>query len=110
VLKSRDSQKWIDHSRGTVLTDFYTVLRARSDGSYLAAQPQPQQRYLLLFGDATDGLTYLNTHAPDVREQFATESVAATQLNGVMQRWGFQGLALVRDPILPMMDFLARQT
>jgi hypothetical protein len=91
------------------MTNFYTVLRARADGSYLTAQPQANQRYLLLFTEATDGLIYLSTHAPDLRDQFGTETISESQLNALMQRWGFHGFALVKDPMLPTVEFLIRK-
>jgi hypothetical protein len=42
-----------------------------------------------------------------VADKFAVESIASTQLKGILQRWGFQGVAVVQDPLLPRIEFLA---
>lgn len=103
-----------------MLTALYYLLRSRKDGSYLAAHPQgkaesnspdenPNAGYLILFQEYADGLSYLNTHAPDLAPDFAVESISETQLKGLMQRWQFQGVGLVTDPLLPKVEFMTRQ-
>lgn len=104
-----------------MLTNIHYLLRSRQDGSYLAARPRPQiddtqandpqeksqnPGYLLLFQDYADGLTYLNTHAPDLADRFAVESVSQSQLKTVMGRWKFTGVGLVSDPLLPKIQFM----
>ena len=106
-----------------MLTNIHYVLRSRQDGSYIAARPRPQSngaqtdenqeksanpRYLLLFQDYADGLTYLNTHAPDLADRFAVESVTQSQLKTVMGRWKFTGVGLVSDPLMPKVQFMGQ--
>jgi len=93
-----------------MLSQLYYVLRSRQDGQYLAARDQAQnQRYLLLFTADYDALSYLNAHAPDAAEHFAVASVTSVQLKTVLDRWGYQGMGLVKDPRLPRIEFMARQ-
>jgi hypothetical protein len=87
--------------------NFYYVLRSRQDGSYLVAHPKPGTGYLLLFSEAADALSYLNTHAGEsIRPQFSTENVSSSQLEALLKRWGFQGFGMVQDPLLPSIEFL----
>ncbi|MGK7889851.1 MAG: hypothetical protein AB4042_10990 [Leptolyngbyaceae cyanobacterium] len=101
-----------------MLTDLYYLLRSRKDGSYLVAHPhgrtenpseEPDPGYLIMFQEYADGLSYLNTHAPDRASDFAVESVSKPQLKGLMQRWQFRGVGLVTDPLLPKVEFMQRQ-
>jgi hypothetical protein len=85
--------------------DLYYLLRTRADGSYLTAQPRSGQRYLLLFREAADALSYLNTHAAELREHFAVEAITRNQVGPILQRWSFQGFAVVEDPLLPKVEF-----
>lgn len=92
------------------------LLRSRADGSYLVAYPNgpapaspdapPPTGYLLVFSADYDALSYLNTHSPEVADQFAVESLVASQLKPVLTRWGFQGIGMVSDPRLPQVEFL----
>ncbi len=86
------------------------LLRTKTDGSYLAAQPHPDRaaRYLLLFREYAEALSYLNAHGPERAGEFGVESVSGSQLRGVLERWGFAGVGLVEDPWLPRVEFLAR--
>jgi hypothetical protein len=82
------------------------------DGQYLTAHPQIGQDelkngYLLLFREHFDALSYLNTHGSGVADRFAVESIPATQLKGLLQRWGFAGVGLVQDPLEPQVQFLS---
>lgn len=88
------------------------------DGQYLAAHPRrtadsdgsaPQPGFLLLFQEQYEALSYLNTHAPDVADRFAVESVPATQLGKLLERWGFIGVGLVKDPLTSNIEFLVRE-
>lgn len=99
-----------------MLTTIHYLLRSRQDGSYLVARPrlkvddeQPPQSnagYLIMFQDHADGLSYLNTHAPDLAANFAVESVTQLQLNTIMERWKFNGIGLVSDPLIPKIQFM----
>ena len=90
----------------------YYLLRSKADGSYLVARlnndAAKTSSYLLMFNEHFDALSYLNTHGKDVSDRFAVESIPATQIGNLIQRWGFQGIGIVRDPILPNIDFLAK--
>ena len=99
-----------------MLTNIHYLLRSRQDGSYLVARPRPQSDgeqppqanpgYLIMFQDHADGLSYLNAHAPDLAANFAVESVTQSQLKTIMERWKFQGVGVVSDPLLPKIQFM----
>ncbi|OKH23610.1 hypothetical protein [Chroogloeocystis siderophila] len=94
------------------MSQIYYLIRSRADGRYLVAHPQTatettkKDGYLLMFREDFDALSYLNTHGADVAEQFAVESVAGSQVKSLLQRWGFVGVGIVQDPLLPKVDFL----
>lgn len=96
------------------MSQFY-LIRSRTDGDYLVAHPngakpadQPSPGFLLMFREHFEALSYLNTHGADVADRFAVESIPDTQLNALLKRWGFTGVGMVRDPLLPEIDFLIR--
>ncbi len=90
-----------------MLSEVYYLLRSKADGRYITARPdEDASGYLLLFRENFDALSYLNTHAPDVANRFAVESIPGTQLGSLLKRWGFVGVAMVTDPLLPKVDFL----
>lgn len=95
-----------------MLSQTFYLVRSRSDGSYLVARPdrntgaEPGGGYLLMFREHFEALSYLNTHGAGVADQFAVESMASTQINGLLQRWGFEGLGVVQDPLIPRVEFL----
>lgn len=100
-----------------VVSQVHYLLRSRMDGQYLAAHPRrtadsemaaPQAGFLLLFQEQYEALSYLNTHAPDVADRFAVESVPGTQLGKLLERWGFIGVGLVKDPLTSNIEFLVR--
>jgi hypothetical protein len=86
------------------------LIRSKQDGSYLAAQPHPDKsdRYLLLFREQFEALSYLNKYAADIADRFGAESISDEQLKSVLQRWDFSGIGLVKDPLIPEVEFLAR--
>lgn len=91
-------------------TQVYYVIRSRADGQYLLAHPNQDRDagYLLTFSEHFDALSYLNTHGQGLAERFAIESVPSAQLRGILQRWSFTGIGLVKDPLLPKVEFLAQ--
>lgn len=96
-----------------MLSDIHYLIRSQTDGKYLVARPQLEQNkeqagYLLLFRERFEALSYLNTHGQEVAHHFAVESVSGSQLKSLLQRWGFNGLGLVEDPLLPKIEFLSR--
>ena len=96
------------------MTQIYYLIRSKIDGSYLAAHPKvsapegkSQSGYLLMFKENFDALSYLNKYAGDMRDRFAVESIVNSQFKGIMQRWGFAGVGMVEDPLIPRIQFLA---
>ena len=91
------------------MTTIHYLIRSRVDGRYLTARFQTEDgenSYLLLFKQDFDALSYLNTHAQDVSDHFAVESLPEIQLKSLLQRWGFKGVGLVGDPLEPRINFL----
>lgn len=95
-----------------MLSQVYHVIRSRTDGKYLVARPQadddrPEQSYLLLFRADYEALSYLNTHGADMRDYFAVESVVGNQVGTIVHRWGFHGIGVVLDPLIPSVEFMS---
>jgi hypothetical protein len=96
------------------MAETYYLVRSRADGQYLVAHPRAASGdrasadagFLLLFKEHYDALSYLNTHGKDVAHQFAVETVTNSQMESVLKRWGFVGVGVVQDPLLPKVDFL----
>lgn len=89
----------------------YYLLRSKQDGRHLAARPEgpeSDRTFLLIFSADYEALSYLSTHAPDLRDRFSVESVPAYQLKDLLSRWGFAGIGLVKDPTPPNVEFLQR--
>ncbi|MBE9137598.1 hypothetical protein IQ254_10295 [Nodosilinea sp. LEGE 07088] len=99
-----------------MVSQLYYLLRSRADGSYLVARPQgstqsdqpPPTGYLLVFTADYEALSYVNTHAPDISDKFAVETVIASNLKPLISRWDFQGVGMVNDPQLPQIEFFNR--
>lgn len=99
------------------MSQTYYLIRSKADGSYLVARlpssdadrDPPQPGYLLMFNEDFEALSYLNTHGSGVADRFAIESIASAQLSSLMNRWGFTGVGIVQDPLLPRVEFLSRQ-
>lgn len=91
-----------------MLAPLYYLIRSRVDGTYLVAHPQPDapSRFLLLFPEHADALSYLNTHGSGMADRFAVESIPSSQVGGLLQRWGFEGIGVVQDPLVPRIEFL----
>ncbi|EAW39302.1 hypothetical protein [Lyngbya sp. PCC 8106] len=89
-------------------SQIYYLLRSRVDGQYVSARPNPDsvQGFLLLFSEDFEALSYLNKHASDVADRFSVESISGSQLKGILQRWGFTGIAMVKDSTGPVMEFM----
>lgn len=89
----------------------YYLIRSKQDGSYLVAHPKgnSESGYLLLFKENFDALSYLNTHGSQVSDRFAIEPITGTQIDTVLKRWGFTGIGVVQDPLLPSIEFLYRE-
>lgn len=88
----------------------YYTLRVKQNGQYLGATPNPDRpdRFVLVFREPADALSYLNAHAAGLEDQFAIETIHATQVGGILERWGFAGVGLVRDPRVPELELATR--
>jgi hypothetical protein len=99
-----------------MISQLYYLLRSRIDGSYLVAHPHGKggagpsapTGFLLVFTADYDALSYLNAHAPDLSDKFAVETVTASSLKPMINRWDFQGLGMVNDARLPEVEFFNR--
>jgi len=93
-----------------MLSQTHYLIRTKADGSYLVARPDPDTAagYLLLFREYAEALSYLNAHAAERAAEFGVEPASGPQLRGILERWGFAGLGLVDDPLLPRVQFLRR--
>lgn len=87
----------------------YYLIRSRNDGQYITARAGDNQ-YILLFQQDFEAYSYLNTHAPDLTQKFAVETLVGSQLSALLNRWGYQGVALVQDPLIPRVEFMARES
>jgi hypothetical protein len=97
-------------------SQLYYLVRSRLDGQYLvaklrgqAAEDGDRPTYLLTFNDHAEALSYLNTHAAELADRFAVEAIAPSQLSSLLKRWGYSGIGLVKDPLIPQVEFLERQ-
>ncbi len=91
-----------------MLSETYYLIRSKADGRYLAAHPNEDDAstFVLIFRENFDALSYINTHAGDLANRLGVETVSGTQLKTVLQRWSFNGIGMVTDPLLPKIDFL----
>jgi len=87
----------------------YYLIRSQNDGQYITARVGDNQ-YILLFQQDFEAYSYLNTHAPDLAQQFAVETLVGSQLSALLNRWGYQGVGLVKDPLIPRVEFMARES
>ena len=90
----------------------YYLILSRSDGRYLVAKPNTGTPYtgagyLLMFREHFDALSYLNTHAASVADRFTVESATGTQIKNLLKRWGYSGVGVVQDPLVPQIEFLS---
>jgi hypothetical protein len=95
-----------------MFSQIYYLILSRTDGKYLVAQPRSGSQeagagYLLMFREDFDALSYLNAHGSDVASRFAVESVSGSQLKGLLNRWGFTGVGIVQDPLVPQIEFFS---
>jgi hypothetical protein len=87
------------------------IIRSKQDGKYLVAR-MPEQSgietsYLLVFQADYDAMSYINTHGEEFSDRLTVETVSPTQLKGLMSRWKYTGLAIVKDPLLPEIEFVS---
>ncbi len=94
-----------------MLSQINYVIRSLQDGKYLVArisqkQDRAEASYLLVFKLDHEALSYINTHAQEFCDRLSVESVSPTQLKSLLNRWGYQGIGLVEDPLIPNISFL----
>lgn len=90
-----------------MLADRYALIRSSQDGKYVTARPrQPEEQFLLLFREDYEARSYLNAHGGELRDRFQVEALSTANLKDLLSRWGFQGVGIVTDPLIPMIDFL----
>jgi hypothetical protein len=94
-----------------MLSEIHYLIRSKQDGQYLVARltdkTEKEVNYLLIFKEDFEALSYLNTHSSDVAHLFGVESLPSPQLKTLLKRWGYQGIGLVEDPLLPKIQFLS---
>lgn len=94
-----------------MLSQINYVIRSLKDGKYLVAsitkeQEQKEASYLLVFKLDHEALSYINSHAQEFSDRLNVESLSSIQLKALLNRWGYQGIALVEDPLIPNINFL----
>ncbi len=87
------------------------LIRSQKDGKYLVARveaedPDKTVSYLLVFKEDHEALTYINTHGKAMSDRLTVESIANTVLKSILQRWGYQGIGYVEDPLIPEIKFM----
>ncbi|MEO0768538.1 MAG: hypothetical protein AAFY72_03760 [Cyanobacteria bacterium J06649_4] len=99
-----------------MLTTPYYLLRSKKSGNYLFARPSmqgehpeapPSNPFLLLFIADFDAMSYINTHAKEVADQFLVEYCDQTKIKGICDRWSYKGVGIVNDPLVPRVEFLS---
>lgn len=97
-----------------MFSQMYYLILSRADGRYLVAKPNTGTQdtetvYLLMFREHFDALSYLNAHAVNVAERFTVESATGTQINNLLKRWGYSGVGIVQDPLVPQIEFFLQK-
>ena len=97
-----------------MLNQPYYTLRSKANGQYLVARPPvegqhpeiPTDPFLLLFIADFDALSYLNAHAGELAPQFSVEYCDRAQIKKISDRWGYKGVGIVNDPLVPRVEFM----
>ncbi len=87
------------------------LIRSKQDGKYLVAR-MPEQSgieasYLLVFQQDYDALSYINAHGQEFKDLLTVETASPMQLKALMARWKYAGFGIVKDPLLPDIQFVA---
>ena len=87
------------------------LIRSKQDGKYLVARAPKsnggEASYLLVFQQDYDAMSYINTHGREFRDRLSVETASPTQLKSLMQRWNYDGFGIVKDPLLPEIQFVS---
>ena len=87
------------------------LIRSKKDGKYLVARlPNKsgiEASYLLVFQQDYDALSYINTHGKAYSDRLSVETATPIQLKSLLERWDYDGLGIVKDPLVPDIEFMA---
>lgn len=87
------------------------LIRSKQDGKYLVARmPESsgsEASYLLVFSQDYDALSYINAHGQEFSDRLTVETASPIQLKGLMSRWKYAGFGIVKDPLLPEIQFVS---
>ena len=87
------------------------LIRSKKDGKYLVARMPDnngiESSYLLVFQHDYDAMSYINTHGKEFSDRLSVETASPIQLKGLMQRWDYGGFGIVKDPLLPNIEFVS---
>ena len=87
------------------------LIRSKKDGKYLVARlPEKsgiEASYLLVFQQDYDALTYINTHGQAYCDRLKVETASPIQLKSLLERWNYAGFGIVKDPLVPEIEFIA---
>ncbi len=87
------------------------LIRSKQDGKYLVARIPEQNgieaSYLLVFQHDYDAMSYINTHGKEFSDRLTVETASPVQLKGLIQRWKYSGFGIVKDPLLPEIQFVS---
>jgi len=86
------------------------LIRSKQDGKYLVARMPAtsgiEASYLLVFQYDYDAMSYINTHGREFRDRLSVETASPIQLKGLMERWKYAGFGIVKDPLVPDIEFI----
>ena len=87
------------------------LIRSKQDGKYLVARIPEQNgietSYLLVFQHDYDAMSYINTHGQEFSDRLTVETASPVHLQGLIQRWNYSGFGIVKDPLLPEIQFVS---
>jgi len=87
------------------------VIRSKRDGKYLVARlPEKsgiEASYLLVFKQDYDALSYISTHGQEYSDRLTVETASPTQLKSLMLRLSYAGFGIVKDPLVPDIQFVS---
>ena len=87
------------------------LIRSRQDGKYLVARMPAtsgiEASYLLVFQHDYDAMSYINTHGQEFSDRLSVETASPIQLKGLMERWKYAGFGIVKDPLVPDIEFVS---
>lgn len=86
------------------------LVRSKQDGKYLVARMPVKSgieaSYLLVFQHDYEAMSYINTHGREYSDRLTVETASPLQLKGLRERWKYAGFGIVKDPLLPEIEFV----